>query len=144
VKDQYIETISMVRNDHFSMYMQEERHLVLSMEFLRESYLGMLIGIFDDGYCWTNVVKKHLKNPDSEGITGEMIDIIIDRDRVIIQPQEDMVENPEELAIEIDRQQLIDIINKWDELTTQNYRRITFTRHEDGSITLSGSNSACL
>lgn len=129
------ETLSMVNYD--GRYRHDEPYLILSVDFLFNSYLGMLSGIFDEGSSWTKAVKRHLADPDSRGITGDMIDITIKDNKVIIAAEH--VDDPEENAIEIDKQDLLDIINKWEELKAQNCQRITFTRHEDGTIAVAGS-----
>jgi len=130
------ETLSMIKFDQSPRYRKEKRHLVLNMDFVQGSYLGILRGIFDQGPSWTDTIKKELLDPESTGVTGEKVDVTITNKQIIIAPE--LVENPEELAIEIDRQTLLDLLKQWEELTAQNYQRITFTRHEDGSITLTG------
>jgi len=101
-----------------------------------DSYLTMLSEVFDEGSYWTNAIRHALQNPISEGATGNKTDVTIKGDKVIIEPL--FAENPQEYAIEIDRQVLFDLINKWQELVAKKCQEITFTRHEDGSITLSG------
>lgn len=103
----------------------------------RDQYLEMLSGIFDEGRGWLESVKERLFIPSSRGIVGNKDEVIIDGDKITIQPQ--FTDTPEEWAIEIDKKVLLDLINKWQELVQKDAREITFTRHEDGSITITGA-----
>ncbi|MDR3550120.1 MAG: hypothetical protein P4L31_01805 [Candidatus Babeliales bacterium] len=134
--DNKFEALTMIGRN--GLYRPDKPHLVLSHEFLFNSYLGMLTGIFDEGYSWTDAVKGELLDPHSTGICNDMIYITIKNNKVTIDSQPDMDNSPEDNAIEINRQILLAIINKWNELDAKGYQQITFTRHEDGSITLTG------
>jgi len=101
-----------------------------------DTYLSRLINIFNESYSWTKVVVRELLDPHSTGINGNRTDVIINKDTVTIQPQ--FVDDPEEYAIAINRQTLINLINQWEKLVDQECQEIAFTQHKNGSITLSG------
>ena len=119
------------------IYLVERRPLALSWDFLRNSYLGAIADIFNDGSSWTECVKRYLLDPQSRGICNEHILLRFEGNLVTIEPR--LVDNPEELTIEIDRRVLLDLINQWQELVKQGYEHITFTREHDGTITLTGN-----
>jgi len=102
-----------------------------------DGYLLTLADIFKEGSGWTEVVKNNLLDQDSSGINGNASEVIIEaNNKVIIQPSS-YIKNAEECAIEIDKQDLLNLINKWQELVAKECKEIIFTRHEDGSVTLS-------
>ena len=94
--------------------------------------------VFNEGSSWTNGVQRNLLDPASGGITGNQIEVLIEQNKIIIQPQFEFADDPDEYAIEIDRNVLLQLINEWQELVAKKCQEITFTRHKDGSITLAG------
>ncbi len=119
-----IETVNM-KFGPSGRYSIEQLPLQDNNKSTKISYLKKLTGIFSDGYAWMKVVEDELLK-NNFGITGNWIDVIIQNDKVTIELDEE--------EIEIDRQVLIDIIKKFDQLWKKNCPRITFTRYEDGTI----------
>jgi len=101
-------------------------------------YLKMLMRIFNEDSSWTSMIKTELMNPKSSGIYNNQTCVKIIEDTVTIKPRHNLNDTLEDFSIEIDKNVLLDLINKWEELTANECQRITFTRHEDGTITLSG------
>jgi hypothetical protein len=97
-----------------------------------DNYLEMICNIFDDSFAWTKGVKEMLLDHESEGLIGNKTDIEKINNIIKISPL--YADNPEEYAIEIDRNQLLDLINKWELLANQKTPEIYLVRHEDGSI----------
>jgi len=126
---QKIESILLIRIAN-GMYRQKESIIK------GNNYLSMLIDVFNEDYNWTEVVKEELLDPSSRGISGNKCDIIIKSNKVIIEPQ--FVDNPEDYAIDIDRDVLLSIIDTWEKLNAKQCQEITFTRHVNGTITLAG------
>lgn len=107
-------------------------HGSYDLDFCNDTYLDKIAEIFDDGSSWTNWVKEELLNPESEGITGNKADVTIENNKVIIQPL--FGDNPEEYAIEIDRNLLLNLIDQWQQLVNKDVPEIYIVRHENGSI----------
>lgn len=106
---------------------------------INKKYLGMLVSIFDEGSSWTNAVQKELLNPNSRGITGNRVDIGIQKNMVIIKSVCFDGNEIEDNAIEIDKKVLLALINKWQQLAKKDAQEITLTHHEDGTISIEGS-----
>lgn len=103
------------------------------------NYLMMIISIFDEGGGWTKTVKRELLNPQSQGITGNRVEVDIQQNKVVIRDVCFDDDDTEDNAIEIDRQVLLDLINQWQDLVQKEAQEIVFTRHDDGSITVTGT-----
>jgi len=101
-----------------------------------DKYLIRLMHIFDDSATWTRLIREELLNQSSGGITGNKSEVIIEGNIVTIEPQ--FVDNPEDYAIKIDRAALLQIIVEWEKLIDRNCQQITFTRYEDGTISIFG------
>lgn len=97
-----------------------------------DNYLEMVCSIFDDGSYWTECTKKALLDPQSPGLFGNLVEFDIIDDVVRISPT--LVDDPEEYTIEIDRQVLLNLIEKWQELATKKVPTIYFIRYENGTI----------
>ena len=105
-----------------------------------DEYLSMLVAIFTDGGSLDMVVKRELLNPEGRGATGNLTDVTIKGNTVIIQPAMfDVTDEPEEYAIEIDRDVLLDLINQWEDLKKKKAKEITFYRDEHNKITVEGA-----
>jgi len=103
-----------------------------------DAYLSMLAYIFNAGPDWLNGVKRNLLNPLSTGLCNDMTYIKIKKNIVIIDFHPVFYSGYKDCSIEIDKQILLDLINKWQELVAQKCKEITFHRHNDGMVTLSG------
>lgn len=106
-------------------------------ESCSDSYLNMLSEVFDEGANWIQSIQKELLKLDSQGITGNKTDVTIKGSKVIIEPL--FTETPKKWTVEIDRDVLLALIAKWQELAQKNAQEITFTHHEDGNITIEGT-----
>lgn len=106
----------------------------------QDEYLGMLSYIFDDGSYWVEAVRQELLDSEGRGLFGNKSRVKIKGDIVTIQPL--YAECPEDYAIQIDRNVLLRLINEWNELTEKRTKEIVFTRHDDGSITISGNDES--
>lgn len=104
--------------------------------FRNDDYLSMLVDIFTDGGSFEECIQKELIKPDGKGCTGNKTDVTIKANKVIIEPL--FTENPEKWSIEIDKDVLLTLISKWQELVQKDAQEITFTRHEDDNITIEG------
>jgi len=88
--------------------------------------------IFDESKGWVQSVKRTLLDPQRHGILGNKSEVHkIDN---TIQIMSQFGDNPEEYAIEIDRDVLLKLIDKWQELYDKDSPEIYFIRHEDGTI----------
>jgi len=103
----------------------------------QDLYLSMIADIFNDGSEWTRAVKDSLLDQNSSGISGNVTDVTIENNKVIIEPSAYITPNSN-FSIEIDKQDLLNLINKWQELVARECKEIIFTRLEDGIVTLSG------
>jgi hypothetical protein len=102
-----------------------------------DKYLNRLTDVFDDSPFWIECLMKRLLDPLSKGVTGNRIRVKKrENDKVYIEFI--FADNPEESAIEIDRQILIDLINQWKDLLRKKPQEVIFTRHDDGTITIAG------
>lgn len=106
----------------------------------KDEYLGMLSYIFEDGSGWFEGVKRNLLNPNSKGVTGNRSDVTIKGDVVTIQPL--YGDDAEDYAIQINRHVLLELIDKWKMLYEKEANEIVFTRHDDGTITISGGDGS--
>lgn len=106
----------------------------------KAQYLGMLSYIFDDGSYWVEAVKQELLKSNSPGVTGNKTDVTFKGDEIKIEPL--YAECPEDYAIKIDRNVLLRLIDEWQDLTKKRTKEIVFTRHEDGTVTISGSDES--
>lgn len=103
-----------------------------------DKYLNMLADVFEDGSFWLECLMKELYDPSSRGIAGNRIRVKKkENDIVYVEPL--FTDNPEEWAIEIDRQVLLDLINQWKDLLRKRPQEIIFTRHDNGTITIAGT-----
>ena len=105
-----------------------------------DGYLSMLTGIFTDVSTFDEDVKKALIAPNKTRVAGNLTDMIIKENKVIIQPAIlDLTDEPEEYAIEIDRDVLLDLINQWEDLKKKKAKEITFYRDDNNKITVEGT-----
>ena len=105
-----------------------------------DGYLSMLTGIFTDVSTFDEDVKKALIAPNKTRVAGNLTDMIIKENKVIIQPAIlDLTDEPEEYAIEIDRDVLLDLINQWEDLKKKKAKEITFYRDDNNKITVEGA-----
>lgn len=101
-----------------------------------DEYLEMLALIFNDGNGWTNAVKDILQDPNETGIFGNMSRIR--KQGISIEISYNFGDEFDEDYIEIDRQVLLDLINKWQELVQKKVPEIYIIRHDDnGKIEIS-------
>ena len=78
--------------------------------------IDRLATLFKDHGTDVKWILEELTDPQSRGITGSASRIKIRGDKVILEPSSTMEENPEDYAIEIDRDILIRLATEWQDL----------------------------
>lgn len=101
------------------------------------SYLDGIADIFDQGFGEINWLIKRLIDPTSMGVTANDIDITFEGNKVTIEPL--FCDNPEDYAVEIDRQALLDLCYKWQKLVKQKTPEIIMEQDENGVVILRGA-----
>ena len=101
-------------------------------------YLSLLSEIFLDCSFEKSILKR-LLTPNSKGITGNATVVVFEGEKVIINPAYFEDECPEDEIIDIDRNFLLRLINRWLEVIKSRPTFITLTLEDDGEISVTGS-----
>lgn len=100
----------------------------------QDEYLSILSEIFlyvlEDAH-------EALLNPLSHGMEKGSVVLTIKGNKVTIKI-DDFGTAKKDLSIEIDRNALLGLIDQWYKLSENDARKIIFTRHDDGSVTMAG------
>jgi len=97
-----------------------------------DPYLSTFSQLFTYQKKWTDMVEQALRDPQSKGVSYEETNVIIDEQKVTIQPAR--YYKPEELAITFSRDELLNLIKQWSDLAAKNIKLIVIKRHEDQNI----------
>jgi len=102
-------------------------------------YLSFLSEIFLDGSSLERDIRERLLTPNSKGITGNATVVVFEGQKVIINPAYFEDECPEDEIIEIDRNVLLRLIDRWLEVIKSRPTFIILTLEDDGEISVTGS-----
>ena len=124
-------------NDKIKNYIKMERNQ--GSYFQRNdgnSILEALAILFDDHGSSANWFIEELLDPNSRGISGEWMRLKFKGDKVVVTPTELMYprekpEDPEDYAIEIDRDVLLRLANEWQNLVRQKAPVIFIVQRDD-------------
>jgi len=102
--------------------------------------LSSIVEIFLDGCSLWEYIRTRLHTPGSRGVTGNGVEVIFEGTQVIIGPiWFEGLQDPEEYAVAIDRDVLLRLIDRWEEVIKDRPEFITFTIEDDGEISVVGS-----
>jgi len=110
-------------------------------DLCNDEYLELLSDIFLDRSDLEKTIKKRLFISGSSGAGGNRTDVTFEGNVVIIAPMWE--ENGQDYSISVDRDVLLRLIDRWEQVIKDTPEFITLTLEGDGEISVVGSYTNC-